>query len=321
MRSTGTLQRVPTGFVPFLVFACVALSVPASATVIAGSTRCGLGVELRLSSPRSSQGSLLLVELRSAKPLKELKGEWTGKETLFWRAQAPAKARYSVYRALLGVDLEQAAGKYDFAVTADTQSGEKLSCHASLAVSAGHFATENLHVEKQFVQPDPEQLKRAQAEQEKLREILGRVTPERLWQGSFRVPLEGVTTGKNFGKRRILNGQSGSPHGGVDLPATTGTPVYAAQSGRVVLAEELYFPGNTVVVDHGLGIYTFYGHLSEISVMAGDEVKPGALLGKVGATGRVTGPHLHWGLSVNRARVNPLLILKLLPGEPAGKSP
>jgi murein DD-endopeptidase MepM/ murein hydrolase activator NlpD len=264
---------------------------------------------------------LLLVELRSAKPLKEIKGEWTGKETLFWMAQAPAKARYSLYRALLGVDLEQAAGKYDFAVTADTQSGEKLSCHASVAVSAGHFATENLHVEKQFVQPDPEQLKRAQAEQEKLREILGRVTPERLWQGNFRVPLEGVTSGKNFGKRRILNGQSGSPHGGVDLPATTGTPVYAAQGGRVVLAEELYFPGNTVVVDHGLGIYTFYGHLSEISVKAGDEVKSGELLGKVGATGRVTGPHLHWGLSVNRARVDPLLILKLLPGEPVAKSP
>src|SRR4029077_16876069 len=121
--------------------------------------------------------------------------------------------------------------------------------------------------------------------------------------------LEGVTTGKNFGKRRILNGQSGSPHGGGDLPATPGTPVYAAQGGRVVLAEELYFPGNTVVVDHGLGIYTFYGHLSEISVKAGDEVKPGAILGRVGATGRVTGPHLHWGLSVNRARVNPLLIL------------
>jgi murein DD-endopeptidase MepM/ murein hydrolase activator NlpD len=314
-------MRVPTRFVRFLVFACVALSVPASATVFADSTSCGLGVELRLSSPQSSQGSLLLVELRSEKPLKELKGEWTGKETLFWMAQTVAQARSSVYRALLGVDLEQAAGKYDFAVTADTQSGEKLSCHASVAVSAGHFATENLHVEKQFVQPDPEQLKRAQAEQERLREILGRVTPERLWQGSFRVPLEGVTTGKNFGKRRILNGQSGSPHGGVDLSGATGTPVYAAQSGHVVLAEELFFPGNTVVVDHGLGIYTFYGHLSEISVKAGDEVRSGELLGKVGATGRVTGPHLHWGLSVNRARVDPLLILKLLPGEPVEKSP
>jgi murein DD-endopeptidase MepM/ murein hydrolase activator NlpD len=95
------------------------------------------------------------------------------------------------------------------------------------------------------------------------------------------------------------------------LPAITGTPVHAAQSGRVVLAEELYFSGNTVLVDHGLGIYTFYGHLSEISVKVGDEVGLGALLGKVGATGRVTGPHLHWGLTVDRARVNPLQIVNL----------
>ena len=313
------MLRLPTRFVPFLIFACVALSAPAYASLVAGRTRCGPGAELRLSSPQSSQGSLLLVEVRSAKPLKELKGEWAGKETLFWTAQPAAKASYSLYRALLGVDLEEAAGKYDFAVTANTQSGEKLSCHTTVAVNAGHFATESLRVEEQFVQPDPEQLKRAQAEQERLREILGHATPERLWQGNFRIPLDGVTTGKNFGKRRILNGQSGSPHGGVDLPATTGTPVYAAQRGRVVLAEELFFPGNTVVVDHGLGIYTFYGHLSEISVMAGEEVDPGALLGKVGATGRVTGPHLHWGLTVNRARVDPLLILKLLPGEAAGK--
>jgi murein DD-endopeptidase MepM/ murein hydrolase activator NlpD len=319
MRFRSTMLRLLTRFVPILVFACFALSAPAYTSLVAGRTRCGLGAELRLSSPQSSQGSLLLVEVRSAKPLKELKGEWTGNKTLFWMAQTAAKARYSVYRALLGVDLELAAGKYDFAVSAETQSGEKLSCHAAVTVNAGHFAIENLHVDKQFVQPDPEQLKRAQAEQERLREILGHVTPERLWQGNFRIPLDGVTTGKNFGKRRILNGQSGSPHGGVDLPATTGTPVYAAQRGRVVLAEELFFPGNTVVVDHGLGIYTFYGHLSEISVMAGEEVERGALLGKVGATGRVTGPHLHWGLTVNRARVDPLLILKLLPGEPAGK--
>jgi murein DD-endopeptidase MepM/ murein hydrolase activator NlpD len=138
------------------------------------------------------------------------------------------------------------------------------------------------------------------------------VTPERLWDGNFRIPLDGVTTGSNFGKRRILNGNPGSPHGGMDLPGATGTPVHAAQRGRVALAEELFFSGNTVVVDHGLGIYTFYGHLSEIDVKAGDAVETGIVLGKVGATGRVTGPHLHWGLTVERARVNPLLLVKLL---------
>jgi murein DD-endopeptidase MepM/ murein hydrolase activator NlpD len=308
------LQRIPIRFLQFLAVACAVLFAPVAGANSAAPQRkieCGQDAELRLSSPGSSQGSLLLVELRSAKSLKEIKAEWAGKEVPFWRAEAGADAGPSVYRALLGVDLEQAAGKYDLALAADTQSDEKVSCSAAVIVRAGHFATESLRVEKQFVEPSPEQLQRAQAEQKRLREIFGRVTPERMWQGKFRVPLDGVTTGKNFGKRRILNGQPGSPHGGLDLPATTGTPVHAAQSGRVVLAEELYFSGNTVLVDHGLGIYTLYGHLSEISVKAGDEVGPSALLGKVGATGRVTGPHLHWGLTVDKARVNPLQIVGL----------
>jgi murein DD-endopeptidase MepM/ murein hydrolase activator NlpD len=310
-----TLQKFSTRFIPFIAVFGVILFAPAAianSAVGRGKMRCGQGAELRLSAPESSQGSLLLVEMRSAKPLKEISGEWTGKDVPFWRAEAGAKSRFSVYRALLGVDLEQAAGKYNFAVTADAQSGEKMGCSVAVTVKAGHFATESLQVEQQFVEPNPEQLQRAQEEQKKLREIFSRVTPERLWQGNFRIPLDGVTTGKNFGRRRILNGQPGSTHGGVDFPAATGTPVHAAQRGQVVLAEELYFSGNTVLVDHGLGIYTLYGHLSEISVKVGDEVEPGALLGKVGATGRVTGPHLHWGLTVNKARVNPLQIVNLL---------
>jgi murein DD-endopeptidase MepM/ murein hydrolase activator NlpD len=145
-----------------------------------------------------------------------------------------------------------------------------------------------------------------------LREIYDRVTPERLWDGPFRVPLVGEYKGSNFGKRRVLNGHPGSPHGGVDFPAPTGTPVHAAQKGRVVLAEELYFAGNTVIVDHGLGIYTFYCHFSEIDAKVGDEVVAGTILGKVGATGRVTGPHLHWGLEVEHARVNALELVRVL---------
>ena len=119
-----------------------------------------------------------------------------------------------------------------------------------------------------------------------------------------------------------MNGQPGSPHGGVDFPAVTGTPVHAAQQGKVALAQELFFSGNTVVVDHGLGIYTFYAHLSEIDVKPGDELQSGQVLGKVGATGRVTGPHLHWGLTVERARVRtqpPGTPITVLIGPPAGR--
>jgi murein DD-endopeptidase MepM/ murein hydrolase activator NlpD len=186
-------------------------------------------------------------------------------------------------------------------------------------VTAGRFATEKLIVEKQFVEPNEQQASRAVAEQKKLRELFDRVTPEKLWQGSFRMPLAGSKQGTNFGKRRILNGQPRSPHTGADFPAPTGTPVHATQSGRVVLAEELYFSGNTVIVDHGLGVYSLYGHLSATDVAVGDSVKAGIILGKVGATGRVTGPHLHWGITVNKARVNPVRLVTLLQKAPISK--
>lgn len=269
---------------------------------------CSAGTELHLSAPESSQGSLLLIEITSAKPLAEIKGDWGGRSVSFWQ-EGGAETQQ---KALLGVDLEKAPGEYELTVTGQTAEGEKVTCSTKVEVKQGRFATEKLTVGRQFVEPSPEQIKRADEERQRLRDIFDRVTPLRLWDGPFRVPLDGVTEGSNFGKRRILNGNPGSPHSGADLRGTTGTPVHAAQRGRVVLAEELFFAGNTVVIDHGLGIYTFYGHLSEIGVKVEEVLEAGAVLGKVGATGRVTGPHLHWGLTVGRARVNPLQIVKLL---------
>jgi murein DD-endopeptidase MepM/ murein hydrolase activator NlpD len=274
---------------------------------------CGSGLELRLSAPDTAQGTLLIAELRSPKPLSEVSGRWNERDVPFWQEtkKEQGASTADIRKALLGVDLEKAAGKYEFTVVGQLQGGERVSCLATVEVKEGHFATENLTVKKQFVEPNPEQEARAEAETKRLREIYDRVTPDRLWNGPFRVPLDGDFKGSNFGKRRVLNGHPGSPHSGVDFPAPTGTPVHAAQKGRVVLAEDLYFSGNAVIVDHGLGIYTFYCHFSEIDSKVGDEVVAGTLLGKVGATGRVTGPHLHWGLQVEHTRVNALEILKV----------
>src|SRR5258708_17122505 len=247
---------------------------------------CTPGTILRVSARESRQGSLLLIEVKSAKPLAEMQGDWDGRPVPFWRESASEAQR----KGLLAVDLEKAPGEYELKVTGQTASGEKISCSARVAVRKGRFATEKLQVGKQFVEPSPEQIKRADEEGQKLRDIFDRVTPERLWDGKLRMPLDGVTTGSNFGRRRILNGNPRSPHSGVDLPATTGTPVHATQRGRVVLAEELFFAGNTVVVDHGLGIYTLYGHLSEINAKVGDDLEAGAVLGQGGATGRGHGP-------------------------------
>src|SRR6202035_4431726 len=164
------------------------------------------------------------------------------------------------------------------AIAGKTQGAEDFTCAASIDVHAGKVATESLKVAPNFVEPNPEQAARAEAERQRLRAIFATVTPERLWDGSFHYPLTGLTTGGNFGKRRILNGKAGSPHSGVDFPASTGTPVYAAQRGRVVLAEPLYFSGNTVILDRGLGLYPLYAHFESISVQPGDLVDTGALL-------------------------------------------
>ncbi len=171
----------------------------------------------------------LLARVRSAKPLIEVGGKWNERDVPFWQEKQKAQGASSedVRKALLGVDLEKAAGKYEFTVAGQLQDGERVSCRAMVEVKEGHFATENLTVKKQFVEPNPEQEARAAAETKRLREIYDRVTPERLWNGPFRVPLDGEFKGSNFGKRRVLNGHPGSPHGGVDFPAPTGTPVHA----------------------------------------------------------------------------------------------
>jgi murein DD-endopeptidase MepM/ murein hydrolase activator NlpD len=267
---------------------------------------------VRLSSLEAPQGGIIAAVLVSPSAVGDLKASWDGRDLLFWTERPWQVGGNEEREALLGIDLEKPPGEYEVHLSGLTENSENFSCQISIKVNEGHFATERLNVAKQFAEPNADQVKRANEERDRLRAIFDRITPKPLWAGGFREPLDAVKTGGNFGKRRILNGIPGSPHGGVDFPAPTGTPVHSAQAGTVVLAEELFFSGNTVVVDHGLGIYTFYGHLSAINVRAGDSVKSGEVLGKVGATGRVTGPHLHWGLTVNHSRVNALDIVKLL---------
>jgi murein DD-endopeptidase MepM/ murein hydrolase activator NlpD len=259
-----------------------------------------------------TQGGLVQLEVRSSTaPLSGVKGLWTQHEAPrtvpFWQDASSQ----NTFRGLLGIDLEEAPGKHDLTLTVEQPDSQSVVCPITVSVSAGKFAIERLKVAPQFVEPNVEETKRANEERDRLRAIFTTATPEKLWQGSFRLPLPGVVTAKNFGRRRILNGEPSSPHSGVDIPALEGTPIHASQRGQVVLAENLYFSGNTVVIDHGLGIFTFYGHMKSIGVRVGDVVDVGAVLGRVGATGRATGPHLHWGLTVDDSRVNGLQIVGL----------
>jgi Peptidase family M23 len=294
-------------FLPHLVAMLLALS-PSPARGQIRKT-CPGGTTMKISAAVSAQGSLLLTEILGPKSLPPFSSDWDGQAIPLWRETEKSPT----WHGLIGIDLEKPPGRYEWKISWPGGQGNVQTCSVLITVHAGKFPTERLNVEKQFVQPDPEQQKRAEEDQKKMRAIYDTVTPERLWDGKFLLPLKDVTTGGNFGRRRILNGEARSPHAGVDFPAAAGTPVFASQSGKVVLAENLYYSGNTVVLDHGYGIYTLYAHLSAIGVQAGDMVKAAAEIGKVGATGRVTGPHLHWGLTIDHARVNAMQIAQRQP--------
>lgn len=156
----------------------------------------------------------------------------------------------------------------------------------------------SLSVAPRFSSPPPEVQNRIARDRRQFRAVLDSASPEWLLDGPFALPRPFDVTAE-FGQERVFNGELQSRHTGLDLRGPVGEPVHAAGRGRVVLTGDFYFSGNGVFLDHGLGVYTGYFHLSEILVSDGDMVETGDLIGRVGATGRVTGPHLHWSLWVD----------------------
>jgi len=206
------------------------------------------------------------------------------------------------WRALVGIDLDTRPGRYTVAVTSRSGRADR-----PVNVLPHAFPTRRLTVDPDLVNPPPEARERIARETRQLQQIWTASAPERLWTAFGRpVPDEANSA---FGTRSIYNGEARSPHGGADFLSPAGRPVKAPAGGRVVLADALYFTGNTVVIDHGMGLFTLFAHFSEIDVHTGDTVSAGDIVGKVGATGRVTGPHLHWTVRLNGARVDPLSLL------------
>jgi murein DD-endopeptidase MepM/ murein hydrolase activator NlpD len=187
-----------------------------------------------------------------------------------------------------------------------------------LSVAPRTFDVQHLTLPRGMVDLDPQTERRANAESARLRALYRTVTPERLWREAFVRPLAGSGPGTGFGARRVINGQPRAPHTGADYAAPSGSPVLAANAGRVALVDEFFFPGRLVVIDHGLGLYTLYFHLEAIGVSAGQAVERGQSIGTVGATGRATGPHLHFGAQVGEARVDPTALIEIggLDGSP-----
>jgi hypothetical protein len=215
------------------------------------------------------------------------------------------------HAALFGIDLETKPGTHSWRVGVVEPGREPHSAQGSVKVVRRDFHVERLTVPSTMVDLDPETERRAVAEGKQMATLYRTITPERMWRGKFTVPVGTTGTGKGFGARRIINGQPRSPHSGSDFSAPKGTPVVAVNAGKVALVAEFFFPGRLVILDHGLGLYTAYFHLDTTVVNEGERVERGQTLGTVGATGRATGPHLHFGAQVGGARVDPATLLGL----------
>jgi murein DD-endopeptidase MepM/ murein hydrolase activator NlpD len=232
--------------------------------------------------------------------------------TVRWSGHAvPFTLRGERWLATVGVDLDSRPGDHAVDVTFSYQDGRTSVVREPVQVRAEQYPTTELQVEERFVELSPEDQARADREAAETSAIYDTFTPQRYWNEAFAVPVRGAQDGRNFGHRRVFNGQPRAPHSGADLRASTGTPIYAANRGRVVLAKDLFFSGNAVYLDHGHGLYTTYLHLSEIDVAVGQVVERGERLGLAGATGRVTGAHLHWGVRLLDARVDPFSLIRI----------
>jgi murein DD-endopeptidase MepM/ murein hydrolase activator NlpD len=215
----------------------------------------------------------------------------------------------AAWSGLIGIDLETAPGTYRVQVAAESADARPLTATHPLAVAARQFPTRRLRVAPAYVEPPAADIKRIAADAARLNALYKTTTGQSL-PGRFEAPVAAAPQ-NTFGARSIFNGQSRSPHSGVDFPSPLGTPIASPATATVVLADDLFFTGRTVALDHGLGLISVLAHMSKIAVHVGDAVKPGDVLGEVGATGRATGPHLHWSVRLNGARVDPMSLIEL----------
>ena len=230
------------------------------------------------------------------------------------RAQAlpPTTARPHAWIALVGIDLDVRPGTYNVSISASGPSGVATAKHR-LLVRTKRFLTRRLTVDPNFVDPPASEAARIERESAALAAAWeGTAGPNPVPELAFMPPVPDRANSA-FGTRSIFNGQPRNAHSGADFPSKAGEPVKAPAPVKVVIADDFYFSGGIVVVDHGLGIVSLFAHLSQILVKAGDDLPQGHVLGLVGATGRVTGAHLHWTVRVNGARVDPLSLVALLP--------
>jgi murein DD-endopeptidase MepM/ murein hydrolase activator NlpD len=257
------------------------------------------------SPQRLESGSPVLFRIEVDQPADSLRGTWLDHPLVFTRAH-----QGNTWYALAGIDVEQAPGTYALQLTATEAAGREVHATQKVEVLPGTYKTTSLHVEEKYVQPDPATLARIAADKAVKDAAFAHTISEPLWKGSFQSPVPFTPT-DSFGTRRMFNGKLASIHRGTDFHAPSGTPVVAANDGVVIIAQGMFYEGNLVVIDHGQQFSTLYMHLSKIEVKVGDRVHKGERLGLSGATGRVTGPHLHLGVRWQGMYVDAVKLLKI----------
>ena len=284
----------------------VALTAVIGASQGAEAPRLDVGHRARAVQP----GEVVVLEVRPSESVVTVQATAFGSTIRFF-----SDATGGVWRGVVGIDLETGPDTYPVALRATLGNGDTVRATYVLSVAPKEFPTRHLSVNPSFVNPPAEVLDRIVREASLQREIFQTSSGERHWDAGFLRPVPGDST-SSFGRRSVYNGEPRSPHSGTDFRAGEGTPIAAPNAGTVVLAGDLYFSGNVVIIDHGWGLYSYFAHLSSIDVRDGEAVERGQRVGAVGATGRVTGPHLHWTVRLNDARVDPLSLMALFPSEP-----
>jgi len=247
------------------------------------------GVSIAVSYRAFQPGEIVALTIDKEQGIKAAKISFLGKE--YQMAEDSKGLRLIVF---IGLDLSLQPGEYPVKIFLEDEGGLWQMFAKEIPVSAKQFPLIKLWVKQKYVTPPPEVTKRIEREAEILKTIYSIFTPQWWGHGEFIWPVSGKVTAQ-FGQRRVYNNQPRSSHSGLDIAAPAGTPVRASNSGQVVLADNLYFSGKTVIINHGLGVFTVYCHFSKIRIKRGEQVKKGEVIGDIGATGRVTGPHLHWG--------------------------
>ena len=299
--------KTSTGLVIAALSLFCGLPAPASA---AQTGQPGLIAGITLSSEQVTNGSLLLLQIETRQlspPVRDMRLTFQQHEyPVYPHPVTPTDSHFG----LIAIPFRTAPGPAKLVLSWTNAAGDH-SRTIPFRIVAGKYKTDELKVASSRVNPNKKNVERAQKEARKIKRVYAEGSIDRLWKGDFQLPMSSEITSP-FGNKRVFNGQLKSFHNGVDFRARSATPVFAANSGVVKLAENLFYSGNAVVIDHGTGIFTIYAHLSRIDVAAGRHIEKGQRLGLTGATGRVSGPHLHWGVKVRGVAVNPMQLIEVM---------